>query len=357
MTDKPKKTTLFALSLLALILLVLPGCDSTSPEADRGLRDAHVETVTPEDFGWSSARLEGVRQHAESLGTAALMILTDGEVVAAWGDVERTFVMASIRKSLLSALYGIYRAEGPIDLSQTMADLGIDDEPPLTNAEKQATVADLLKARSGVYHEAASETPGARNARPLRGSHPPGAFWYYNNWDFNVLGTIFEQRTGIGIYDALEQRLGRPLQMQDFTADNGRYYDQEALSAHPVYHFDMSARDMARFGLLYLRRGCWRGRQLIPAAWIDRSTTPYSDVGDERRGYGYMWWIGKAEAFGGHALYMARGGDGHALYVVPALDVVVVHRIDRLTFARGWDEVYQLLVMILKAHPRDGASQ
>ncbi len=180
---------------------------------------------------------------------------------------------------------------------------------------------------------------------------------YYNNWDFNALGTIFEQRTGIGIYDALEQRLGRPLQMQDFTADNGRHYDQETLSAHPVYHFAMSARDMARFGLLYLRRGRWRGRQLIPAAWIDRSTTPYSDVGDERRGYGYMWWIGKAEAFGGHALYMARGGDGHAIYVVPALDVVVVHRIDRLTFASGWDEVDQLLVVILKAHPRDGASR
>ena len=180
---------------------------------------------------------------------------------------------------------------------------------------------------------------------------------YYNNWDFNALGTIFEQRTGIGIYDALEQRLGRPLQMQDFTADNGRHYDQETLSAHPVYHFAMSARDMARFGLLYLRRGRWRGRQLIPAAWIDRSTTPYSDVGDERRGYGYMWWIGKAEAFGGHALYMARGGDGHAIYVVPALDVVVVHRIDRLTFASGWDEVDQLLVVILKAYPRDGASR
>ena len=188
--------------------------------------------------------------------------------------------------------------------------------------------------------------------RPARGSHAPGTFWYYNNWDFNALGTIFEQRTGIGIYHALEQRLGRPLQMQDCTADKGRQYDQETLSAHPVHHFDMSARDMARFGLLYLRRGRWRGRQLIPAAWIDRSTTPYSDVGDDRRGYGYMWWIGKAEAFGGHALYMARGGDGHALYVVPALDVVVVHRIDRLTFARGWNEVDQLLVMILKAHPR-----
>ncbi len=68
MTAKQKTPALFAISLLlASLLLVLPGCDSTSPEADSGLREAPVETITPEVVGWSSARLEGVRQHAESL--------------------------------------------------------------------------------------------------------------------------------------------------------------------------------------------------------------------------------------------------------------------------------------------------
>jgi CubicO group peptidase (beta-lactamase class C family) len=82
-----------------------------------------------------------------------------------------------------------------------MADLGIDDSPPsLTAEEKQATVRHLLQARSGVYHVALAESPAVAAARPPRGSHPPGTFWYYDNWDFDALGTISEQETGAGIF-------------------------------------------------------------------------------------------------------------------------------------------------------------
>jgi len=54
----------------------------------------------------------------------------------------------------------------------------------------------LLEARSGVYHAALYETPAMAKQRPARGSHEPGTFWYYNNWDFNALGTIYEHATG-----------------------------------------------------------------------------------------------------------------------------------------------------------------
>ncbi len=360
MTAKQKTPALFATSLLlASILLVVPGCDSTSLEADRGLHEAPVETVTPEDFGWSSARLEGVRQHAESLGTAALMILTDGEVVAAWGDIERTFVMASIRKSLLSALYGIYRAEGQLDLSQTMAELGIDDEPPLTNAEKQATVADLLKARSGVYHEAASVTAGDRNARPTRGSHPPGAFWYYNNWDFNALGAIFEQETGIGIFEAFKARIADPIGMEDFRVEEAFYVYERQFSIHPAYHFRLSARDLARFGQLMLQQGQWQGTPLIPAGWVAESTTAFTATGNNgtRSGYGYMWWVTAnddqfPELGIKNGTFTASGNGGQRLTVLPHLNTVVVHlmntyRIDGPTI--GTSQYDPLLAQIIEA--------
>ena len=88
-----------------------------------------------------------------------------------------------------------------------MGSLGIDDNAPsLSPTEKTATVADLLKARSGVYHAALYETPGMARLRPARGSHPPGTFWYYNNWDFNALGTIYERGTGAQIFTALQER-------------------------------------------------------------------------------------------------------------------------------------------------------
>jgi len=84
-----------------------------------------------------------------------------------------------MRKSLMSAPFGIYVAEGKIDLSSTLKELGIDDLTPLTEVEKTATVKDLLSARSGMYIEAAGEAPSTKAVRPARGSHAPGTFWYY----------------------------------------------------------------------------------------------------------------------------------------------------------------------------------
>ena len=142
------------------------------------------------------------------------MIIVDGLVLNQWGQTTRRFRCHSIRKSFLSALYGIHVKEGRIDLSKTLQTLGIDDiDPSLTSLEKEATIEDLLKARSGVYHPALYETDAMAALRPERGSHLPGAFWYYNNWDFNALGTIFEQETKTRIFEEFQRRVADPLEM------------------------------------------------------------------------------------------------------------------------------------------------
>jgi hypothetical protein len=133
--------------------------------------------IAPE--GWSAARLRVVEERVHATRPTAVIVVHDGTVVAAWGDVARTVNVRSIRKSLLSALYGIAVAEGRIDLNRTLADLGVhDNEPRLTVAEREATIRELLMSRSGVYHGATFEAPGVAG-RPPRGSYPPGAFWYY----------------------------------------------------------------------------------------------------------------------------------------------------------------------------------
>ena len=214
------------------------------------------------------------------------MIVDDGVVVAAWGDVTRKFKCHSMRKSLLSALIGIHVDAGNIDLAQTMEELGIDDyEPALTLAEKQATVGDLIKARSGIYHAALGENQMMRDMRPARHSHAPGTFWYYNNWDFNALGTIFEQETKTTIFAEFDRRFAKPLQMEDFKVSDCRYVSSDDvgkpfLSQHNYYNFRMSARDLARFGLLFLREGRWQNRQIISADWVRESTASYSQTGN-----------------------------------------------------------------------------
>jgi CubicO group peptidase (beta-lactamase class C family) len=292
--------------------------------------------VDPEQVGWAAEKLKAAREYAATLDTAAVMVVVGGVVLDEWGETARRFNVHSIRKSLLGALYGIHVQEGRIRLSQTLADLGIDDnEPALTETEKQATVADLLKARSGVYHPAVY---GDAATRPVRGSYPPGTFWYYNNWDFNALGTILERATGTGMFEDFKARIAEPLEMEDYRLEDGRYVT-DAASIHPAYPLWMTARDLARFGLLYLREGVWRGTPVVPRAWVEESTRAHSDLG-QAGGYGYMWWTAPrggphitSASFAGR-VFSAAGVYGHWLVVVPHLDLVVVHRVDTDTPGR-----------------------
>src|SRR5271168_1732258 len=131
-----------------------------------------------------------------------------------------------MRKSIMSALFGQAYDRGQIDLDATLGQLGIDDTPSLTDNEKSATINDLLAARSGVY----LPTEGGDGlGRPARGSHPLGAFWCYNNWDFNVLGNIYERITGRSVFVAFDHDLARPLGMIDWDA-----YQHGSYSTAPI---------------------------------------------------------------------------------------------------------------------------
>ena len=285
------------------------------------------QEVDPASAGWSAARLERARGLAQELGPTGVLVVRDGVLVARWGDVEREVNVASVRKSLLSALYGIAAGEGRIDINASLAQLKIDDKPPsLTDIEKQATIRDLLMARSGIYHPAASETAAMKRNRPVRGSHAPGTFWFYNNWDFNTLGAIYRQRTGEDIFASFATRIAEPIGMQDFSAGDGRYISDPA-SDMPAYQFRLSARDMARFGLLFLQQGQWLGRQIVPADWVRQSTTAYSQSDRGRQGYGYMWWVLPTDVWGEGAAY-AAGFGGQFIAYVPAKHLVVVQTVD-----------------------------
>ncbi|MFC1725479.1 serine hydrolase domain-containing protein [candidate division KSB1 bacterium] len=328
----------YSSALIALVLSAVIFCskNSAGPEPEKYVPPPLTNTTwqmisNPDSAGWSSEKLQAAYEYSKGTQTAAVMIIYDGKVLYHWGEISRRFWIHSCRKSLMSALYGIHVKNGNIDLDKTMGELGIDDNPPsLTDEEKIATVRMLIKARSGVYHPAAAEAPSMRAARPERYSHAPGTFWYYNNWDFNALGTVFEQETGTKIFEEFKAKIADPVGMEDFRVDDG-IYQYEDYSIHPAYHFRLTARDMARFGLLFLRNGMWNEEEIISEDWIEESTTSYSDAGDSG-GYGYMWWIavdGKHVPFVAlNDAFSARGYGGHFVLVIPEMDVVIVHRVN-----------------------------
>lgn len=280
--------------------------------------------ATPGQAGWSAEKLRLAESYAESIGSRGFLLIADGAIVSSWGDFETRYPCASIRKPFLGALYGIHVTEGRIDPRASLADLGIDDiDPALTAAEKQATIIDLLTARSGVYHTAAFESESSMRARPERGSHTHGTFWYYNNWDFNVLATIFESRTGTRIFEEFDRRIAKPIGMEDFRVGHGYYLFERDRSNHPAYLFRMNALDMARFGQLYLDRGRWHGRQIVPESWVVESTREHTRASDDD-GFGYLWWL-LGDDFREHGAFAAEGAGTQLIVVLPKLNAVFVH--------------------------------
>lgn len=293
----------------------------------------------PAEAGWSPERLEELRRRAAGQGSAALLVVQGGHVVAAWGAIDVPFKLASMRKSVYSLVCGVFHGRGSFRLDATLAELGIDDLRALSESEKGARVHDLMAARSGVYHPAAYETESNAAARPERGSASPGSAWYYNNWDFNCVPVAFERMCGVPLVRALEDELLVPLGCQDFVAARDAFeFLEPSLSRHPAQLLRMSARDVARLGELVRLGGTSGERQLVPADWIELATSPITTFGPghergEGNGYGFMWWIlparsGADSVWDRHARILAKGAGGQLLALVPDLELTLVHFAD-----------------------------
>jgi CubicO group peptidase (beta-lactamase class C family) len=314
------------------------------------------ERVAAAEGGWSENGLESLRDFLADKGASAMLVLQGGRVVFEYGDLYRPVLVHSIRKALLSSLVGIHVREGDLDLDGTLADLGIEgDSTALSDAEQAATFRHILQSRSGVYLPAAAESPGMDRARPARGSHAPGAHFYYNNWDFNVAGAIFEQETDRSIFEAFRSEIAEPLGMLHFDGPfvsiaaeddlppgevDGFYQHEPARSRFPAYHFRMSAHDLALYGQLMLQRGRWHGRQIVPADWIDESTKVMS-ITNERYGlaYGMLWNVlVPDDEKKTRPSFFHTGVGVHMLAVYPSLNLVFVLQVDTerpYTFSPG----------------------
>ena len=335
------------LAVVALVLAALGGGCGAPPvqEAPNTVAAASRAAVypgatwdsitRPEAEGWSREGLERVRAKLATMPSTGFVAVVGGRVLASYGDLQTLSYLASVRKSILSMLYGNYVANGTVRLDKTLAELGIDDVGGLTPAEKQATIRDLLSAKSGVYHPASNAGDDLASAPP-RGSQPHGTYMLYSNWDFNAVGAIFEQETGRDIYDALESDLARPIGMQDWDRSAQRKSGDTTQSRFLAYHMYLSTRDMARIGYLMLRQGNWAGKQVVPRDWVRESTSPITPVGQMnptgRRsgpfGYGYLWWVwdGAAEAGTYEGAFTGLGAVGQQITVLPVLDLVVAHK-------------------------------
>ena len=349
------RKAVFLLALLSLRpLCVAQGHQSTGAKMiPSGLWDlgngsvvpgVRWEHVTPESVGYSSARLEVLRAWLKTRPTTSMMAVYRGKVIFEYGDTTRATVIASVRKSVLDILYGAEKNLPENLANSTVVELGLQDKVPFVHPEELATFDQLLASRSGIY---IPNGDGGQDAiAPKRGSEYPGTHFFYNNWDFNALGTAFEKLTHKDIYDALRDDIAVPLGMEDF--DRARQKKSvDPNHAHDVYPMWLSTRDMARIGVLMINHGNWAGKQVADAGFLDWSTTlstPFEDLNPTgfraagqpmRWGYGRLWWVWDPPRYPGgtsmgpfQGAYSAMGTGGQYITVFPGLDLVVVHKVD-----------------------------
>jgi len=348
------------------VLFFLAACEPVTnippPQDDTGI------DVT--SLGYTAEGIEALQRYVVAKSTHSMRVTVDGALLFSYGPQDETSYIASVRKSVLAMLYGPFVADGTIDLDATLEEIGFDDIGGLLPIEKQATIRDLISARSGVYHVASNGGDNSADA-PERGSQEPGSYFLYNNWDFNAAGAIFEQLTGHDIYTEVNRQIVVPTGMQDFDLamhlEEGKTGNLKR-SKYPAYHMHFSTRDLIRVGQLMHQRGNWNGVQLFDADWIDTivaTHTPLEEMNPESTrnghfGYGYMWWVFDEATHGPEykGAYAGRGHFGNYIVVMPAIDLVISHKTWPIDYASPgeyadinvtWGEMQKIVDRLLAA--------
>ncbi len=245
---------------------------------------------------------------------------------------ETLHALKSVTKSVMSALIGIAIRAG--DLAGVDERLGYLMPEAFAagtdRARREITIRDLLTMRSGL--EWAEYGPGllqmtasphwVQHVLELPLAHPPGTVFNYSTGDTHLLSAVLHHVTGLSALEYADLYLFDPLGItrRRWAADpQGRSIGGTELLLTP--------RDMAKFGYLYLNGGQWDGQAILPPRWVQESAEyhnrfdPTEQNPCDEWGYGYLWWL-RAQA--GHPSLIAVGYGGQFVFVVPALDLVVV---------------------------------
>ncbi len=302
-------------------------------------------TAWPDDLDanhFDRARLNALLAEAfnetnsEVLGeTHAFLAVHRGQVVAEQyvdgRGQETTFPSWSKAKSMTQALVGILVGEGKIDIHARAAvpEWQSDDDP-----RRAITLDELLRMSSGLefaedYVDAGvshaiemlfgkGQDDVAAYAASFPLAYDRGTFWNYSSGTTNIVARCAAEALGAKGEDFkrfMFKALFSPIGMRSAQPK----FDKAGTFIGSSFCY-CTARDFARFGLLYMRDGVWDGRRILPEGWVDYARTPTQTPPDEPMGYGAHWWLGIA----GEDSFSANGYQGQFTVCVPSLDLVLV---------------------------------
>ncbi len=266
--------------------------------------------------------------------THAAVIIKDGRLVheqyAESFSPDSTHHSWSMAKSITHALVGLLKGDGRID---PMAPADVPEWREAGDPRAAITLDQLLRMSSGLawveeysrdqpsdvigmlFEAGKDDVAGFAARAPL--ARPPGSHFYYSSGTTNIVSRCAARAHGGDFADFMRQRLFGPLGMTSPIPK----FDAAGTFIGSSFCF-CSARDFARFGLLYLRGGLWEDERLLPQGWVDYARTPtWQQPGAEADGrYGAHWWLDIA----GPGSFSANGYDGQYIVLAPDLDLILV---------------------------------
>jgi CubicO group peptidase (beta-lactamase class C family) len=313
--------------------------------------------------GLERALEEVLREPApEATGeTHALLVVHRGVIVAERYDAERdrdtTLVSWSMAKSVTHAWVGLLQRDGKLDVSvpaEVPEWQGADDPRRAITLEhllrmvdgleflEDYTAEDVSNVIDMIFGSGKDDVAGYAAAQPL--AHPPGMFWSYSSGTSNIVARIACGAVGGGEEGALAYLRRELFERIGMTSAKPRFDTAGTFIGSSFVY--ATARDFARFGLLYLRDGVWEDERLLPAGWVDhaRTATPAS-----KGEYGAHWWL----ALDGSGRFSANGYRGQYIVCDPARDLVLVRLGGSTPEQRG--NVVRNLRQIVECFPPLGA--
>ncbi len=292
---------------------------------------------TPEEQGVDSEKLydlvKGIRENKTEIDS--LVIVRNGYIITEAyfsGNKDSLRALYSCTKSVTSALVGAAIDDGYIkDVDMKLLDIYPDMKIKNNNTlKKQITLEHLLTMSSGFdWDEVTISYSHPDNPLPQLERSPdtvqfmlnrsvstePGRAFNYNSGGSHLLSAIITKLSGKALAEYAEDKLFKPLGIT-----NKSWYSAQDGISFGGYGLYMRATDMAKLGYLYMKKGKWGDKQIIPEEWVELSTIKHidADYNGTSKGYGYQWWV---NSFGG---YSARGFQGQYIIVQPELDMVVV---------------------------------
>ena len=329
-----------------LILFMLAGCGPSTEELEAvdytPLPGDDWQVSTPAEQGLDPMLVARLYHNATKLPRLyGLLVVKNGYLVAEdyfnEGAVDRKNQLQSVTKSYTSALVGVALDQGCLlSVDQKMIDYFPEFAGHLDDPRKaQITLRDMLQMRSGYPNEesdpALFEALLSGNYLPLIVGFPltrdPGTEFQYSGLTSHWLGVIVARACGIDLKSFAQEHLFSPIGAElgdDWIQDMDGYYIGLA-------GMHVKARDMAKFGLLYLNDGEYKGKQILSADWVSDSLQRYTEPARRNNGYfrdvgyGYQWWSGRA---GNRYFNYAAGHGGQYIVLLDELDMVIVASAD-----------------------------